>query len=123
MARINHNGYVEVYWPEHHRARGNGYVFEHIIVLEKKLGRRLKPNEHCHHVDQNKTNNNPENLEVVDIREHSKIHTKPKTGQTLICPNCGNEFYRKPSHVANSKYCSVKCSVKNQKRTERGFYI
>jgi hypothetical protein len=123
MPRINHNGYIEVYSPNHHRARGNGYVFEHIIVLEEKIGRRLKENEHCHHIDGNKTNNTTDNLMVIDIKEHAKIHKKERKGAILICPNCKKEFYRKPSHIKNSKYCSVSCSVKNQKRGNRGMYI
>lgn len=76
--RINHNGYVEIHMPEHHRARANGYVFEHIIVLENKIGRRLKKNEQTHHIDENKQNNDPENLQAVDIREHQLITAKSR---------------------------------------------
>lgn len=34
----------------------------------------LKDNEHVHHIDGDFTNNNIENLVVIDIREHGKIH-------------------------------------------------
>ncbi|MEN2765750.1 HNH endonuclease signature motif containing protein [Ornithinibacillus xuwenensis] len=110
MARLNHNGYVEIYNPKHHRARGNGYVFEHIIVAEEKLGRRLKPNEHVHHLNKNKKDNRPENLEVVDIVEHTRLHAKERRkGKYISCEQCGKTFYRKPSHIKKAKYCSLKC--------------
>ncbi len=55
-------GYKKILIPSHPRADGKGYVFEHIIVLEAKLGRSLLPNEVSHHKDDNKKNNRPENL-------------------------------------------------------------
>lgn len=38
------SGYVLVYLPDHPRA-SNGYVFEHIIIMEKKVGRYIKLGE------------------------------------------------------------------------------
>lgn len=107
--RINRNGYVEVRLPDHHRARGNGYVFEHIIVAEEKYGRKIYATEHVHHKDGNKQNNNPDNLEVLTPEEHNKKHPQIKSGKILNCVVCGNEFYRKPSHVKRSKCCSSSC--------------
>ncbi|MCM3130977.1 MULTISPECIES: HNH endonuclease [unclassified Paenibacillus] len=118
--RITSNGYIEIRMPEHHRARGNGYVFEHIIVAEKILGRKLAPWENVHHKDRNKENNHPDNLEVLSASEHTKKHSadKPKTGSYLNCVVCGSTFYRKKSHVQKAKCCSVKCVGKytNMKR-------
>lgn len=75
-------GYIKVFSPEHSRANGRGYVFKHIIVAEQKLGRSLKyykksdfKNEMVHHIDGNKTNNEPENLFICGgYREHMYIH-------------------------------------------------
>lgn len=37
---------------------------EHRVVMAKKLGRPLRDNENVHHLDGDKANNDPENLEL-----------------------------------------------------------
>lgn len=52
-------------FPEHPRAKSNnGYVFEHILVMEDQLGRYLEPEENVHHLNGIKDDNRPENLEL-----------------------------------------------------------
>lgn len=58
------NGYVLVYDGEHPRAGKSGYVLEHIIVAEKKIGRPLKDSETVHHKNGIRHDNSPGNLEV-----------------------------------------------------------
>lgn len=110
--RVNSAGYIEVFLPDHHRARGNGYVFEHILVAEATLGRKLLPNEDVHHEDENKKNNSPDNLQVLTKSQHSMLHGKNKVrhGVNIICPVCGKEFYAKASHAPKRTTCSVKCA-------------
>lgn len=81
--RISNYGYVLIYNPEHERANCNGYVFEHILVMEEKIGRKLKfisklhkDNEVVHHIDFNKKNNDITNLQLMTRGEHSTLHNK-----------------------------------------------
>lgn len=55
----------------------NSYRKEHMLVMEKHIGRPLKPNEIIHHIDGNKLNNNIENLLLLSSsKEHRDIHAK-----------------------------------------------
>lgn len=120
MARINHNGYVEIYIPGHHRARGNGYVFLHIIIAEAKIGRALAEGEQVHHID---GDNDPDNLEVVDIADHARITSQNRRAKNMVkCSGCGSEIYRKPSHQREQNFCALSCKAKNQNRGKRGYF-
>jgi hypothetical protein len=68
-------GYVEIYMPEH-PASSRGYVFEHIVALEKKIGRYLYKHEQVHHINGIKDDNRPENIEAMTRSEHASMHMK-----------------------------------------------
>jgi hypothetical protein len=68
-------GYIYVWCPTHHRADKHGYVFEHILVAEKMLGRPLAPDEVVDHRDGDKGNNHPSNLSVLKKRQHDRLET------------------------------------------------
>jgi hypothetical protein len=93
---ISAAGYVLALAPDHPRA-ACGYVFEHILVMERHLGRRLvwrgtghPDSEIVHHIDGNKQNNIPSNLRVEKFDSHLSIHRDPVTGQNggggALCP-------------------------------------
>jgi hypothetical protein len=68
-------GYKKLLIPEHHRADKKGYVFEHIVVMEKELNRKLFPKEEIHHIDKNKENNKIDNLMLFKSHsEHMDYH-------------------------------------------------
>lgn len=51
---------------------------EHRVVAEAMIGRPLFSDEHVHHIDGNKHNNSPSNLQVMTRSEHLKLHAMKK---------------------------------------------
>lgn len=52
----------------------------HRVVVEQVLGRKLEKGEIVHHIDGDKWNNKPENLQVMTQSEHIKLHIHEKKG-------------------------------------------
>ncbi len=57
----------------------------HILLAESILGRSLKENEVVHHINGDKRDNRPENLQVLDRGEHTALHKQGVTvsGESL----------------------------------------
>ena len=70
---IEPRGYVLIKNPEHPRADVRGYVYEHVLVAEKALGRPLRRGELVHHINGENGDNQPENLEVLPSRFHHSV--------------------------------------------------
>jgi len=61
----------------HHLADCRGYAYEHRIIAERNLGRRLRSGEEAHHDDNNPGNNEPGNIKPCrNHAEHALFHRK-----------------------------------------------
>ena len=70
------DGYVYIYTPNHKYKNKDGYVFEHRLVMEKKLGRYLLPSEQIHHINGIKDDNRLNNLMIIGNSAHLKLEWK-----------------------------------------------
>ena len=70
-------GYLLQYAPNHPNAI-NGKVMQHRLIFEKHIGRYLEKNEVIHHINENKTDNRIDNLELMNRSTHAKYHNLGK---------------------------------------------
>lgn len=74
--RLDNQGYVLIWEPEHPNQSQHGWQYEHRLIAEAVLGRRLASNDHVHHRNGIKHDNRPENLQVMDAVEHAALSSQ-----------------------------------------------
>lgn len=90
------------------RIRGNA-ILEHRAVAEKMLGRKLRSDEVVHHLNHDKLDNRPENLQVMSRAEHVKAHAHYEK----VCVICSKAFIAKNGRA---KFCCTQCA-------NHGYYL
>jgi uncharacterized membrane protein YheB (UPF0754 family) len=71
-------GYISCYAPKHPFATKMGYVREHRLVVEKRIGRYLREDEAVHHINGIKDDNSDKNLQLMTDGEHKRLHQQLK---------------------------------------------
>lgn len=79
--KVNDNGYVMVFAPDHPMAMTSGHVYEHRLVMEKAIGRLLRPDEIVHHINHDRTDNRIENLQLMTVHDHMSMHMRERNAQ------------------------------------------
>ena len=74
---IASNGYVLVSAPGHPLSAKNGWIGEHILVIERALGKPTPPGAQTHHVNEDKSDNRQKNLVLCQDRAyHLLLHQR-----------------------------------------------
>jgi hypothetical protein len=82
--RINRNAYMRQYYKAHNIQYkairiGKTILKEHRLAVETLLGVSLTPDKVVHHIDGNRLNNSPDNLQVFPSNaEHIRQHRQRK---------------------------------------------
>lgn len=74
-----HNGHIQVLLPGHPRADKNGYVYEHIAIAERAIGKSLPRLAVVHHINGDGADNRNCNLVICQNQSyHTLLHARQR---------------------------------------------
>jgi len=120
MTKIMYDYYILEFHPDHPRAEGEGWVPQHILVMELYLGRSLSLDEDVKHLNGNAHDNRIDNLRLITSHSNSQYHSVldsqemgRKLSRTFIPCKFQKECWktvRAPIAKANNVYLPYVCS-------------
>ena len=108
---VGSHGYVMV--RTSNKPGALAYELEHRLIMERKLGRKLREYENVHHINGVKTDNREENLVVLLDADHTRHHQKERGREIHFqkpCSQCGNRFMPR---TKKQRFCSLPCYRKS----------
>lgn len=128
------SAYKMVYVPEHPHASPSGCVAEHILIVERAIGKYLRRSADVHHVDGNSRNNANTNLVACDSRGYHKLlHVRTRIVKAggdpntqHFCSTCKqlksrSEFWASSARqIGLQNRCIACCKLNDQGRWRRG---
>lgn len=72
------DGYIALYYPQHPNSTKDGYIMEHVYVMEQHIGRTLNSDEVVHHKNHIRNDNRIENLQLMTFKEHAALHMRER---------------------------------------------
>lgn len=103
------HGYLYFIDKEHPLSSKRGKVCHHRHVVSVKIGKWIDKSYQVHHVDGNRSNNDPSNLEVVSQKYHLYKHHKDKkynVKSVKACMCCRKKFIS----IESRRFCSLSCA-------------
>lgn len=110
---VDVEGYIRIKMWKHPYHDSRGYIKEHRLVMENKIGRYLRPDEDVHHINGNRQDNRIDNLQLLSHGEHNRHH-KLKNKSDWECCICEskdtNDWGGWPhwNYIGDNRVCS-KC--------------
>jgi hypothetical protein len=68
------DGYRWIYTMHQDSERKKGWIAEHTLIAEWVAGRKVTPDEVVHHINFTKYDNRPENVLIMNSKEHLRYH-------------------------------------------------
>lgn len=98
--RHDPKGYVWIKVIDHPEFK-TGWVRKHHLVYFEQTGQRVPRNCVLHHIDNNKSNNHIDNLELLTTYEHSSMHIKQREPWNKGQTDCYSEQHKNKLREAN----------------------
>lgn len=97
--KINHNG---------------KQVRQHRVVMESIIGRPLLRSEHVHHINGDRSDNRPQNLQLIDGREHIRQHREERWSmREAISLRAQGKTFREIGEILSASTQAVYAGMRN----------
>lgn len=113
VSTITSHGYRLIFvGKQHHLSDVRGYVYEHRLIAETMLNRKLTPRDIVHHIDDDPLNNDPSNLNIITRAEHAQLHKSRLGTGSMVC----GRGHVKEFAPNGDKVCRVCINANERKR-------